>query len=175
MQDETNLLNFVSDELRDILTSRDLGKESAEVRYNGFRILARPYHRDRHLADLLTDSIAERLLAFADEVGKLGKCLVIVMHPTKSEVYASKPDDVVTGGVTAADIRYPFDRLKGLLSSDITVIDPTTALHEAAQATQDRLYYAVDMHYTPAGYAVVGNVAGKELASHYARSGCSPE
>lgn len=175
MQDETNLLNFVSDELRDILTSRDLGKESAEVRYNGFRILARPYHRDRHLADLLTDSIAERLLAFADEVGKLGKCLVIVMHPTKSEVYASKPDDVVTGEVTAADIRYPFDRLKGLLSSDITVIDPTTALHEAAQATQDRLYYAVDMHYTPAGYAVVGNVAGKELASHYARSGCSPE
>lgn len=172
-QTETDGLMFVSDKLRDVLTTRDLGAESRETTYNGFRLLLRPYHSDRMLADLLVDSIADRILDFADEVGKLGKCLVIVMHPTKSEIYAAQDDDIVSGDLTAADIRYPFERLKDRLSDGVRVIDPTPTLREATKATQYRLYYPVDMHYTPAGYSIVGNVVGDALAaSRFPQPGC---
>ncbi|MEQ9326484.1 MAG: hypothetical protein RJQ21_04220 [Rhodospirillales bacterium] len=85
------------------------------------------------------------------------------MQPTKAEIYGESPEEEVSPDVSVSDIRYPIERLIDGVA--VPVIDPTENLRAAARASSDPLYYAVDMHYTPRGYEVVGNTVGEFLKS----------
>jgi hypothetical protein len=162
---EKSLQNIEADdpELATLLKERNLEAESGSHNFHGYLIRTRPYFGDDRLASLLTRKLGNALNDFSAKLRADGKCLVIVLHPTKAEVYADRPSETVYGSVTAADLGRPAIMLREQLNADIEVIDPLPKLREAVSAGSEPLYYKVDAHYTPAGYAVVGKAVADSL------------
>lgn len=104
------------------------------------------------------------ILSTRDQVVQGGGRLLIVTIPTKEEVYAA-----VTEPQLGADglkvLRDPVDRMLGFCTAqNLICLDLLPALQAAYQKNPDELlYFADDIHLTPAGNAVVAKVLAEQI------------
>lgn len=130
--------------------------------------------------------VAEALAFYEDlrhAVDSAGARLLVLYFPLS---YAVHPQDMSRWrhlGVRNVQAQQEFDRaFAGCLEQrGICTVDVTPALLEAASASNQRLYYWLDVHWTPAGNAVVAEALAKFLladptwAQRPALAGRAPE
>lgn len=128
-----------------------------------FRFWTQSYERDRADAAALAGHSARLINEFSRSVGRTGKKVVFVLHPTMLEVYATPVQLAKLGG----DPELPKRLLKAELDRDIPVLDLTPALRRRAAAGGPHLYWLRDDHYSPAGYAAAAEEIAAFLESRF--------
>ncbi len=87
---------------------------------------------------------------FKQEVEGNGQELLVVMMPSAAQVY---------GGLGVSDVSIPNERMGEILDElGIDYVDLLQPMQQRAQESGERLYYARDMHLTPAGHEAVAEI-----------------
>lgn len=113
-------------------------------------------------------SVAAALAFYEDlgrTVGSAGAGLLVVYFPL---AYVIHPEDMPRWshlGVVDVEAQVAFDRdfCDHLARTGIDCYDATPDLLEAAAAQDERLYYYVDIHWTPRGNAVMADLVSRRL------------
>ena len=128
--------------------------EPSELSLAGDRMFRYGHQKDAALARVLARHSAAVLSRYAAEVRRRGKTPFVVIHPSAAEALLPAGD---------AGLERPVALLKAGLPKDLRVLDLTPSLRAAARASNERLYWRKDDHYTPAGYRAVAEAVAAFL------------
>ncbi len=109
-------------------------------------------------ADRIVDHSVSLLTGFAKQLSLNDIQLMVVIHPSKEEVYLPS---IITPYTANMNLDYARQRLASGLSGTVRFLDLTDLLRKDLSKTAGLLYYPDDSHYTVAGY----NFAAQHIGS----------
>lgn len=144
----------------------ELGYIAWQARLGGLNFVIRRFNLEEAAAKPLIDIMVDRIRAFAAAARAEGKVFVLVLHPTKEEVYLeyilsrqlSFDSEIVDEsivkmkGVPAINIDSVKNSILKSLPEDILYLDLSDPMKREAISFPVNLYWQIDNHYTPAGH-----------------------
>lgn len=112
-------------------------------------------------ADKIVDHSAALITDFAKQLLLKNIHLLVIIHPSKEEVYLT---GITTANTANMKLDYARQRLASGLSGTVRFLDLTDLFRKHLSKTADLLYYPVDSHYTVAGYYFAAQNIGSWLA-----------
>lgn len=107
----------------------------------------------------------DALRAAQDMVGSYGGTLVIVLMPTKEQVYRDMSEPLL-GSEKLALLHEPYELMRSFCAAEnLTCIDLLPVLTEYADAGE-QIYYTTDMHLNPRGNAILAQTLADWVAAH---------
>jgi hypothetical protein len=126
------------------------------------------------------ESVQDALAFYAelrDAVREAGGRLLVIYFPLS---YCIHPEDAARWrhlGVEDPAARIAFDRgvTEHLVASGVPCLNLTPELQAAVRAGGERLYHAIDIHWTPAGHRVAADAAARHLLPRLAAYGLADD